>query len=228
MKAIITTLFVLAMLSLPVLAHERHVYEIDGTNYMIVVGNIGEPVYVGDKSGVEIRVMMADPANITDSRSPNVKQVTGLEKTLKVDLISAEETKTREIEATYNTPGSYEAVYYPMSHEQMTYRLHGTINEILVDLKYTCSGQGHHMTSPPDVTTEQLTENVKLVFKAGSFGCPSPRDDVMFPKQTEMDHTEHMAQMQTMNHNTHLTLIYSALLIAIISLLGVLYLWFRD
>jgi hypothetical protein len=42
-------------------AHERQLYTIGGQDYLIVIGSLNEPIIVDDKSGVDLRVLTADP-----------------------------------------------------------------------------------------------------------------------------------------------------------------------
>ena len=48
-------------------AHQRQLYTIGNQDYLIVIGSLNEPIFVDDKSGVDLRVMTADPNNPMNS-----------------------------------------------------------------------------------------------------------------------------------------------------------------
>ena len=42
-------------------AHQRQLYTIGNQDYLIVIGSLNEPIFVDDKSGVELRVIDSRP-----------------------------------------------------------------------------------------------------------------------------------------------------------------------
>ena len=178
---IIATAFIAAPMS--ALAHERKVFNIGGTDYLFVVGSLAEPVVVDDKTGLDLRIKIADPKAIGDSNAPGAKPVEGLEKTLKVELIAADKKKILDITPAYKDPGAYKNTFFPTVATTLTYRVFGTINEKPVDLSFTCSPAGH--VAGPDETAEvPVSEGVVRKLKAGKFGCPIAKEELGFPEPT--------------------------------------------
>src|SRR5262245_15209231 len=79
-------------------AHQRQLIQIGATDYLVVVGFVNEPVYTGDKSGVELIIITPDPANPLDSRAPEAKPVEALEKSLKVEVKAGPHTKVFDLQ----------------------------------------------------------------------------------------------------------------------------------
>jgi hypothetical protein len=160
-------------------AHERQLLQIGAIDYLIVVGFLDEPVYTGDKSGMDLRVMLPDRSNPLDARAPEVKPVDNLDKTLKVEVKAGPHARVFDLKPAYGAPGQYEAVFYPTVATTYGLRLFGTVNDVPVDLSFTCNPLGH--VSAEDTTTVRLSEQVTRKALLGSFGCPRPRAEVEFP-----------------------------------------------
>lgn len=176
--------FLAALLSvLPVVAsaHQRELYNIGGTDYLMVVGSLAEPVIVDDKTGLDLRVMVADPKDPMNASAAGVKPVTGLESTLKLELIAGEKKKVQDITVSYGTPGSYKTTFFPTIQTTLTYRLFGTINNTPVDLSFACNPAGIAASSD-DKTEVPMGDNVVRKFKSGQFGCPQTKTEFGFPE----------------------------------------------
>jgi hypothetical protein len=163
----------------PAAAHQRQLLQIGSTDYLVVVGFINEPVYTGDKSGIDLALMMPDPANPTDARAPEVKPVEYLDKTLKVEVKAGPHGRVFDLKPAYRAPGRYEAVFYPTVATTYSFRLFGTVNHVPVDLTFVCNPLGH--VSVEENTRLQLSEHVARKALIGSFGCPAARGDAEFP-----------------------------------------------
>jgi len=159
--------------------HERQLLQIGAIDYLIVVGFLDEPVHTGDKSGMDLRVMLPDRSNPLDARAPEVKPVENLDKTLKVEVKAGPHTRVFDLKPTYAAPGRYEAVFYPTVATTYSLRLFGTVNNVPVDLSFTCNPLGH--VSVEDTTTARLSEQVTRKALLGSFACPGRRAEVEFP-----------------------------------------------
>lgn len=170
-SAIASALVFALMLPLVTSAHERQVFEIDGTQYQITIGSIGEPVTVDDKSGVDFRV----------STLPRNTPVEGLQDTLKVELIAGDKKKVLPFETVYNTPGSYKAPFYPTIATTLSYRVFGDINGTPFNVTFTCQAAGH-AEAVEDSTRTEISTGVVRTLKTGSYGCPSPKADFGFPE----------------------------------------------
>ncbi len=170
MKKIALIPFVL-MLALPLIAsaHEEQEFQINGKSYEFVIGSLGEPLIVDDKSGVDLRVTSAG------------KPVEGLQETLKVELIAGDKKKELPFTTVWGTPGSYKAVYFPTVATQLSYRVFGTINNTAFNVTFTCNTGGHE-SATEDKTKVTISEGVVRTLKTGGFGCPQPKADMGFPE----------------------------------------------
>jgi hypothetical protein len=162
-------------------AHERQLYTIGGQDYLIVIGSLNEPIFVDDKSGVELRVMTADPNNPMNSTAEGAVPVEGLEETVQVELGAGNVTKVIQLEPAFGEPGAYEAPFYPTVATTLTYRLFGTINNTPVDLTFTCTPTGE-AGATADNSTVQVSEGVVRKGIEGGYGCPAPVTDAGFPE----------------------------------------------
>jgi hypothetical protein len=111
---------------LPVLAHEERTVGA----YDLELGLIAEPVYVGDRSGLEIHVTKDD------------KPVEGLETTLKAQVIFGGQQRDLTLSAREDDPGWYESVFIPTAAGKYTFHLTGTIEGQTIDQSFTSSPTG--------------------------------------------------------------------------------------
>jgi hypothetical protein len=162
-------------------AHERQLYTIGGQDYLIVIGSLNEPIFVDDKSGVDLRVLRADPNNPMNSSAEGAAPVEGLEETLQVELGAGNVTRVLQLEPAFGEPGAYEAPFYPTVATTLTYRLFGTINNTPVDLTFTCTPTGE-AGAVADNSTVQISEDVVRKGIEGGYGCPAPLTDAGFPE----------------------------------------------
>jgi hypothetical protein len=160
-------------------AHQRQLLQIGTTDYLVVVGFINEPVYTGDKSGIDLAIMRPDPTNPTDARAPEVKPLDNIDKTLKVEVKAGPHARVFDLKPVYRAPGRYDAVFYPTVATTYSFRLFGTVNNVPVDLTFVCNPLGH--VSAEETNILQLSEHVRRKSLIGSFGCPSARGDAEFP-----------------------------------------------
>ncbi len=170
------------------LAHEHRTYRIGDKTYAFTVGSVGEPVFVDDKSGVEVRVEEMAPAMAQDDHAAGDGHaagtpVTGLEATLDVEVIAGDRAQLFELRPAFGEPGTYRASFFPTVQTTYTYRLLGTVNGAPFDAIFTCNPAGHPAT--PEVTDPvKLSDQVTQTAKSGTFGCPQARTDVSFPEPT--------------------------------------------
>jgi hypothetical protein len=122
-RAAIAAALLAMALAGPAAAHEhREVGE-----YSITVGFIDEPVYTGQKSGLEFGVAHHD------SEEP----VEGLEETLQAEVTFEGETRDLPVSARFGEPGWYESVFFPTAAGAYTFRIFGTIDGVDVDESFT-------------------------------------------------------------------------------------------
>jgi hypothetical protein len=162
-------------------AHERQLYTIGDQDYLIVIGSLNEPIFVDDKSGVDLRVLRADPNNPMNSSAEGAAPVEGLEETLQVELAAGNNTRVLQLEPAFGEPGAYEAPFYPTVATTISYRLFGTINNTPVDLTFTCTPTGE-AGAAADNSTVQISEGVIRKGIEGGYGCPAPVTDAGFPE----------------------------------------------
>lgn len=161
-------------------AHERQLINIGGIDYLFVVGSLGEPIVVDDKTGVDLRVQTADPQDPTNSAALGAKPVLGLEQALKVEIIAGDKKKAFDLTTVYGTLGSYKAVFFPTVKTGLTYHFTGAINNTPVDLSFSCAPEGSNAVE--DKTEVALGDGVKRTYKNGQFGCPLGKDELGFPE----------------------------------------------
>ena len=180
MKKLLVSLTSLSILLLPVVvsAHEHQVIKIGGKQYVFTIGSLNEPLFVDDKTGVDLRV---EEIPLTAHHDAAGTPVAGLEKTLKVEISAADKNKVMDLSPAFGNPGAYLAPFYPTVATSYSYRFFGTINGVEVNLGFTCNPAGHPVT-PEDMSEIILSDNVIRVMKSGAFGCPRPRSDASFPE----------------------------------------------
>lgn len=106
-----------------VLGHEnREVGE-----HTVTVGLIGEPVYTGQKSGLEFRVVRGE------------EPVEELESTLEAEVTFNGEQRELPISGRFGQPGWYQSVFFPTAAGPYTFRIHGEIEGTPFDESFTSS-----------------------------------------------------------------------------------------
>jgi hypothetical protein len=135
------------MLAFPLQAQAHETRQIANGKYQIVVGFMNEPVYAGDKSGLEFFISdlsaSATPAAATATSDEESAggPVEGLGKTLKAEVIYQDQTLELPLEARWNTPGAYQSVFYPMTPGDYTFRIYGKIGDTDIDESFTSGPQ---------------------------------------------------------------------------------------
>jgi len=178
-------------------AHQRQLYTIGDKDYLIVIGSKNEPVFVDDKSGVDLFVYSPDPSDPMNSRAAGTKPVEGLEKTLKVELSAGDKKMTLPLEPAHRDPGHYNAPFYPTVATTYNYRIFGTINNTPVNLTFTCSAGGEGATA--NNSTVVISAGVVRKGLAGGFGCPKAITDAGFPEKytSNVDMNAALKQLQS-------------------------------
>jgi hypothetical protein len=163
------------------LAHQRQLFTIGDKDYLFVVGSMNEPVFVDDKSGVELFAYWPNASDPVNSQANGTRPIEGLEKMLKVEISAGDKNKTLDFEPAFRDPGHYEAPFFPTVETTYNYRLFGDINGTAFNATWTCSPAGGEKTPISDNSTVQLS-GVTRKSIIGSFGCPLPRTDAGFPE----------------------------------------------
>ncbi len=171
------------LLPLSALAHERQAFEIGGEQYLFVVGSLGEPIVVDDRTGTDLRVYKADPDDVGNTSAPGAEPVTGLEESLKVVMSADGQSRDMELSAAYGQVGVYKTLFYPTKSTQLTYTIVGELNGVEIELPFTCQFGDHVMSHGDDhgQETEVLSDEVSRIFQMGSFTCPREKAPLGFP-----------------------------------------------
>ena len=177
----LVSLVLAGLVALPTVAqsHQRQLLHVGQSDYLLVIGSLNEPVFTGDKTGVDLTVLIPDPADPMDSRAANVKPVEGLEKTLKVEVKAGPHARLFELEPRFRDPGKYDSVYYPTVATTYSYRVFGTVSGTPFDVTFACSPAGHVATE--DKSVVKVSNDVTRKGLRGSFGCPRARSEAEFP-----------------------------------------------
>jgi hypothetical protein len=125
--AVFSAALLTGLVAAPAFAHEER----DIHGYAFEVGLIDEPVYVGQKSGLEFFVNRDD------------QPVNGLEKTLKATVSSGGATRDLPVSARFGTDGAYQSVFIPTAAGKYTFRITGTLPDgSQMDESFTSSPGG--------------------------------------------------------------------------------------
>jgi hypothetical protein len=183
----VVMLFLFALLTVSfhnVSAHQKQLFSAGGKDYLLVVGNANEPVFLDDKSGVEmfayIPLNKTDPTN-TDPNS--TKPIQGLDQTLKVEVSAGGKKKVLDFDPQENDPGHYIATFFPTVQTTYNYRVFGNITDNTpISLTWTCSPVSVSEDTVVSNSTQKLANGVTLKSVVGGFSCPEPRADKSFPE----------------------------------------------
>ena len=116
----------LAIAVTPVLAHEQRAI----AGYAMEVGFIDEPVFVGQRTGLEMIVTKDD------------KGIEGLEATLKAQVVKDGRTMDLTLASPEGEAGTYHGVFVPTVAGPYTFHVTGTIEGQAVDESFTSSPTG--------------------------------------------------------------------------------------
>jgi hypothetical protein len=118
-------------------AHETRT--IADSQYQIVIGFMNEPVFAGDKSGLEFWVTEAPVATpAAGDEEAEGAPVEGLEETLQAEVIYEDQTMELPLSAIWDDPGGYYSVFFPTASEgDYTFRIFGAIDGTDIDETFT-------------------------------------------------------------------------------------------
>ncbi len=214
MKKLSLAIPTLLMLLMPFAAsaHEHASYLIGGTTYNFVIGSLNEPVAVDDKTGLDLAVTKG-----RGHGSVGTTPVTGLEETLKVELVAGKEVKSIALKPSWGQEGVYEAAFYPTKATTFGYRLTGTIEGNSVDLTFTCTPGGEK--AKDDTVAKEIAPGVTRISMSGSFGCPAAKENLGFPeKSASIDSLIKKTDAGAMKQNAALALGAIALAVAVVAM----------
>lgn len=160
-------------------AHQTALFTINGKDYLFVIGSLNEPIFVDDKTGVELRAIWPNSTDPTNSNANGTQPITGLENSLKVEILAGDKNMTSNLQPAYGEVGSYESeIFYPTIPTTLSYRIFGDMNGTNFDATFSCTPEGEQRSS--DNSTVEISENVVRKALQGGYGCPEER--VGFPE----------------------------------------------
>jgi hypothetical protein len=163
-------------------AHERDTFKIGDKYYLLTVGSLNEPSIVDNISGVDLRVsQLSGPGGDDGSAAGKGTPVTGLERTLKVELAAGGKKETLPFDPLDKAPGSYAATFIPTVQTTYSYRIFGSIDNNSVDLPFTCV-TGEVSESAEDNSQLKVSGSITRLRKIGAFGCPDSKKTMGFPE----------------------------------------------
>src|SRR4030095_12528385 len=137
-------------------AHENHTNRIGDKTYQFTVGSLNEPVAVDDKTGLDLRVSaIAKPG-------AEGTPVTGLDQTLKVELAAGGKKKVYNIQPAFGQVGAYRTAFYPTVQTTLSYKIFGTVDNIPIDVTFTCNPAGHPRSPRSEEHTSELQSHSDL------------------------------------------------------------------
>ena len=154
-------------------AHQKQLISIGDKDYLFVVGNANEPVFIDDKSGVELFAYI--PLNKTDrlsTDSNNTKPIEDLDKALKVEVSAGDKKKVLDFEPAEQDPGHYIATFFPTVQTTYNYRVFGNISNTPISLMWSCSPLSVDENTVVSNSTVKLSDNVIRKAVVGGFECP--------------------------------------------------------
>jgi hypothetical protein len=104
-----------------VFAHE--VREVGDLTF--VVGFLEEPVFSGQKSGLDLRVSRGETP------------VEGLEETLRAEVTYEGQTRDLEISPAFGEPGAYRSVFFPTAAGPYTFHIFGQAGGVAIDEEFS-------------------------------------------------------------------------------------------
>lgn len=188
-KLVVATIgSLLALLVVPTLtsAHERQQFRVNGGVYEFTIGSLNEPIAVDDKTGLflSVREIESSAKTADEDHHSTDGAVSGLEETLKVELIAGSVKKTQDIAPIFGMAGQYQSPFYPTLATTYSYRIFGTINETPIDFTTSCTPAGH-ARGAEDKTEVKVNDQVTRILKTGGFGCPGEKANLGFPEKSD-------------------------------------------
>jgi hypothetical protein len=117
-------------------AHESR--DVADGQYHLVVGFLNEPVAVGDKSGLDLRVSKPDPTGTPDAEGGTAGiPVEGLETTLQAEVLYGDQKMALTLEPRFGEPGAYAGWFYPNAAGTYAFHIFGTIEGVAIDETFT-------------------------------------------------------------------------------------------
>jgi hypothetical protein len=120
-RAAVLAIALVALAAGTTLAHEER----EVGDYTFVVGFMDEPVFTGQKSGLEFFVTRGE------------EPVEGLEETLQAQVTFGSDTRDLEISPRFGEAGAYQSVFFPTAAGPYTFRIFGEVEGEAFDESFT-------------------------------------------------------------------------------------------
>jgi len=134
LKIPLKLLLLLTIFSIPGILGTAYAHTIDSVgDYRLEIGWMNEPVVSGETNGIELFVSPLDP-NIPLEDQEFKDGISGLEKTMKMQLVLKEDKITLPLKADHNIPGKYYAFIDPTVPGFYQANILGSIKETTVSL----------------------------------------------------------------------------------------------
>jgi hypothetical protein len=161
-------------------AHQISLYSINGKDYLMEVEWANEPVAVDDKTNVVLTVVSPNMTDPTNAEANGTQPITGLENSLKVDIMAGNKTLSSNLDPAFGELGVYESeTFYPTIPTTFSFRVYGDINGTSFDNTVSCNPiLGEDV--PPDNSTVKISNGVERMALIGGLECPDDR--IGFPE----------------------------------------------
>ncbi len=124
--------------------------------FEMVVGFLDEPVYAGDKSGLDLMVTYAPQGLATPgaaSHEGGGAPVVGLEETLNAEVIFGDQRLDLPLSAAWDEEGAYYSIFFPSQSGDYTFHITGEIEGVAIDESFTSSRDGFGAVRDPEPVT---------------------------------------------------------------------------
>jgi len=157
------------------LAHQISLYTINGKDYLMEIEWANEPVAVYDKTNVVLTVVSPNMTDPTNAEADGTQPITGLENSLKVDVMAGNKTLSSSLDPAFGELGVYESeTFYPTIPTTFSFRVYGDINGTNFDNTVSCNPiLGEDV--PPDNSTVKISDGVDRKALIGGLECPEDR-----------------------------------------------------
>jgi hypothetical protein len=177
-------------------AHQRALFEINGKDYLFVVGSLDEPIHVDDKTAATLDAYWPNASDPTNTDANGTQPITGLEDMLRVEILAGDKNMTSNLDPAYGEVGNYESeTFYPTIATTFDYRIFGNINGTNFDATFSCSPAGEQRAS--DNSTVDISENVVRKALLGGFGCPEERTGFPEPYVSQYEMSQELNRTST-------------------------------
>ena len=165
-----------------VYAHQKQLYTIGNNKYLFAAGFLNEPVYLDDKSGVDLYVYTPDPKDPMSTDSNSTKPVEEVQDSLKAEISAGAKARVLDLEPDEEQPGHYTASFIPDVETTYKFRIFGNLSGSPISVDFSCSPGAVSEDTIISNSTEKISDTVTRNGVIGGYECPAPRSDGSFPE----------------------------------------------